>query len=108
MKVFAAVHFLRGRGLRAGFLILFLIAAASISHAQRTHQGRGAISAQDLAKMAAPAATGSDAADQVCARYSTGSVVSAPPELESQNGVLEVTMKFLRPSTRRGSHATAM
>jgi FtsP/CotA-like multicopper oxidase with cupredoxin domain len=52
--------------------------------------------------MTAPAATGSDAADQVCARYSTGSVVSAAPELESQNGVLEVTMKFLTVTDSQG------
>ena len=53
------------------------------------------MSAQDIAKMALPAAAGTDTADQVCARFSAGSATTAPPELESQNGVLEVTMKFL-------------
>jgi FtsP/CotA-like multicopper oxidase with cupredoxin domain len=52
------------------------------------------MSAQDLEKAAAPAAAGSDAADLICARFATGSVVSAPPEMESQNGVLELTMQF--------------
>ena len=47
-------------------------------------------------------ATGSHTADQICARYSVGSVVSAPPELESQNGVLEVTMKFLTVTDSQG------
>ena len=86
----------------AQVLILFLIAAASISDAQHTHPGRGAVSAQDLAKMISPAASGSDTADAVCARYATGSVVSPPPELESQNGVLEVTMKFLTVTDSEG------
>ena len=60
----------------------------------------------DLAKKAFAAASGpvstSDPADQICARYSTGSVVSAPPELRSQNGVLEVTMKFQTATDSRG------
>ncbi len=54
------------------------------------------------AKTAATAATGSNTADQICARYSVGSVVSAPSELESQNGVLEVTMKFLTVTDSQG------
>jgi FtsP/CotA-like multicopper oxidase with cupredoxin domain len=75
-------------------LLLFLLAIPFTLNAQRAYPGRGAVSAQDLAKLTSPAATGSDAADQVCARYATGSIVSAPPELQSQNGVLEVTFKF--------------
>ena len=67
-----------------------------------THPGHGAISAQDLAKLAAPAAAGSDAADQVCARFASGSATTAPPELESQNGVLEVTFKFLTVTDSQG------
>jgi FtsP/CotA-like multicopper oxidase with cupredoxin domain len=70
--------------------------------AQNAHAGRGAVSAQDLAKLAAPADSGSDAADQVCARYSVGSIVSAPPELKSQNSVLEVTFKFLTVTDSQG------
>jgi FtsP/CotA-like multicopper oxidase with cupredoxin domain len=80
-------------------VFLFSIAAAG---AQQTHPGRGAISAQDLAKLAAPAAVGSDAADQVCARFTSGSATTAPPELESQNGVLEVTFKFLTATDSQG------
>jgi len=76
-------------------LVLMSSASALTGHAQHTHPGRGALSAQDLAKITSPAAPGSDAADSVCARFATGSFVSAPPELESQNGVLEVTMQFL-------------
>src|SRR5580698_1631932 len=74
----------------------FLLAACFLpANAQRPPAGRGAISAQDLAKIASQAATGSNAADSVCARFAAGSSVSAPPELKSQNGVLEVTMQFL-------------
>ena len=60
------------------------------------------MSAQDMAKMASPAAAGTDTADQVCARFSAGSATTAPPELESQNGVLEVTMKFLTATDSQG------
>jgi len=83
-------------------LILFLFLNPFSLHGQRAYPGRGAVSVQDLAKLTAPAAASSDAADQVCARSSTGSVVSAPPELESQNGVLEVTMKFLTATDSQG------
>ena len=102
MKVVAVARLLRRRILPLAFLILSLFTATSASHAQRAYPGRGAVSAQDLAKMAAMSATGSDAADQICARYSAGSVVSPPPELESQNGVLEVTMKFLTVTDSQG------
>jgi FtsP/CotA-like multicopper oxidase with cupredoxin domain len=60
------------------------------------------MSAQDMAKMASPAAAGTDTADQVCARFSAGSATTAPAELESQNGVLEVTMKFLTVTDSQG------
>ena len=85
--------------------LVFLICLSALSltaSAEQAHAGRGAMSAQDIAKLAAPAATGSDAADQVCARFTTGSVVSAPPELKSQNGVLEVTMNFLTATDSQG------
>ena len=52
--------------------------------------------------MAAPAAAGSDAADQVCARFASGSATTAPPELKSQGGVLEVTLKFLTVTDSQG------
>lgn len=74
--------------------VFILLMSAFVSQAQRTYPGRGAASSQDLQKLLTPTVKGSDAADQVCARYATGSVVTAPPELISQNGVLEVTMKF--------------
>jgi hypothetical protein len=52
--------------------------------------------------MTAPAASGSSAANGVYARFAEGSVVSAPPELVSQNGVLEVTMKFRAATDAQG------
>jgi FtsP/CotA-like multicopper oxidase with cupredoxin domain len=84
-------------------LLLILFSALVLSaDAQQSRPTHSAISAQDIAKRSTPAATGSDTADQVCARFSTGSVVSAPRELRSQNGVLEVTMQFLATTDSQG------
>ncbi len=68
----------------------------------QAHPGRGAISPQDLARLTQPTAAGSDAADQICPRSSAGSIVSAPPELRSQGGTLEVTFKFLTTTDAQG------
>ena len=76
--------------------------AAGHGQTQRKYPGRGAVSAQDLSKLISPAAIGTIAADQVCARYTTGSTVSDPPVLQSQNGVLEVTMKFQTVTDAQG------
>jgi FtsP/CotA-like multicopper oxidase with cupredoxin domain len=84
------------------FLIFFLSCDVFTATAQTTRPTYGATSAQDRAKRAAPAATGSDTADQVCARFAAGSVVSAPPELRSQNGVLEVTFTFQTVTDTQG------
>jgi FtsP/CotA-like multicopper oxidase with cupredoxin domain len=79
----------------AAFYFVFIFSAFIVTAgAQRPYPGRGAISAQDLAKLSTQASSGADAADSVCARYATGSAVAAPPELKSQNGILEVTMQF--------------
>lgn len=78
----------------------FLFCLPLFTAAQQTAPGRGASSAQDLARLtslaglAAHATSGADPADQVCARFAAGSITSPPPELQSQNGVLEVTMKY--------------
>ena len=77
------------------FFVMILPASAQ-------RDGRGAMSAQDMAKMASRAAAGTDTANQVCARFSAGSATSAPPELESQNGLLEVTLKFLTATDSEG------
>src|SRR6202042_2524305 len=86
------------------WLLLFVFPAGA-QHAN----GRGAMSAQDMAKMSAAAGRVSsaaacppDPADQVCARFATGSATTAPPELKSQNGVLEVTFKFLTTTDSQG------
>jgi FtsP/CotA-like multicopper oxidase with cupredoxin domain len=84
------------------FLLVFLFTGTWTVNSQQVHSGRGAISSQDVSKLATAAATGSDAADQVCARYATGTIVSAPPELKSQNGVLELTLKFLTTTDSQG------
>lgn len=81
------------------FLFLWFVCPGG---AQAAHPSRGASSAQDLAKLAAHVVAGSSAADQVCARFASGSATSAPPELESQNGVLEVTFKFLTTTDSQG------
>src|SRR5580692_7097700 len=82
-------------GLSVISIVLCLSTCILAAGAQHAHPGRGAVSAQDLARMTAQATPGSDSADSVCARFAAGSSVSAPPELKSQNGVLEVTMQFL-------------
>ncbi|WP_164981362.1 multicopper oxidase domain-containing protein [Silvibacterium dinghuense] len=83
---------------------LFLSLFVAIASAQTEHRypGRGAVSAQDFARLTAPQAVGTTAADQVCARYTTGSTVTDPPVLESQNGTLEVTMKLLTVTDSQG------
>jgi FtsP/CotA-like multicopper oxidase with cupredoxin domain len=92
---------------KASLLILALVVALGIGtvRAQTTspiHPGRGAMSAQDMAKMASQATSGSDAADQVCARFATGSTVTAPPELKSSGGTLEVTFNFQTVTDAQG------
>jgi FtsP/CotA-like multicopper oxidase with cupredoxin domain len=96
---------LANRRVRLPFQIavfLFIMSPSLLSATAQHANGRGAMSAQDMAKMAAPAAAGSDAADQVCARFATGSTTTAPPELKSLNGVLEVTFKFLTATDSQG------
>ena len=83
-------------------LALLLYAAALPAQTQRKYPGRGAVSEQDLAKLISPAATGSTAADQVCARYTTGSTISDPPVLQSQNGTLETTIGFYTVTDSQG------
>jgi len=101
MNSLTRTHRLHRYSLLPAFLILLFVVTLT-ANAQRKYPGRGAVSTQDFKKLTAPAAAGSDAADQVCARYSAGSVVSDPPVLESQNGVLEVTMKFLTVTDSQG------
>jgi hypothetical protein len=101
---FAAIPTGALRVLSPVVLILFLFATASASQAQteRRYPGRGAVSAQDFAKLTSPAANGTSTADQVCARYAAGSISSDPPVLQSQNGVLEVTMGFYAVTDSQG------
>jgi FtsP/CotA-like multicopper oxidase with cupredoxin domain len=83
-------------------LVLSLLTASARGQTQRKYPGRGAVSAQDLSKLTIPAAVGTTAADSVCARYTTGSTVSDPPVLQSQNGVLEVTIGFYTVTDSQG------
>ena len=94
--------------LRNVISILFFFLSLLSADAQHAN-GRGAMSAQDMTKMSAAAgrvssaaANAPDPADQVCARFATGSATTAPPELKSQNGVLEVTFKFLTATDAQG------
>ena len=90
-----------GSNCRGRLFLLFLLSVLPAG-AQVARPGHGASSAQDLAKLAMRVVAGSSAADQVCARFASGSATSAPPELESQNGVLEVTFKFLTTTDSQG------
>ena len=83
-------------------LVLLLITATATAQTQRKYPGRGAVSAQDLSRLTSPAATGTTAADQICARYTTGSTISDPPVLQSQNGTLEVTFGFFTVTDSQG------
>ena len=47
-------------------------------------------------------AQSTDPADQVCARSPAGSPLQDPPELRSQNGLLEVTFKFMTAVDAQG------
>jgi FtsP/CotA-like multicopper oxidase with cupredoxin domain len=96
------VHRLACLMLHTLLFLFFFSTSVFLANSQSVHPGRGAISAQDIAKITSQADSGSDTADQVCARQTAGSIVSAPPELESQNGVLEVTMKFLTVTDSQG------
>jgi FtsP/CotA-like multicopper oxidase with cupredoxin domain len=96
-KTWVNVSSTRGRLLSrvvsSAFALVFTLSVGVLTaHAQHAYP---AVSAQDIAKIKAQAAAGAGGADSVCARFAAGSVVSAPPELESQSGVLEVTMQFL-------------
>jgi FtsP/CotA-like multicopper oxidase with cupredoxin domain len=94
--------------LRSALFVLIFFPSLLSAGAQHAN-GRGAMSAQDMAKMSAAAgrvssaaANAADPADQVCARFAAGSATTAPPELKSQNGVLEVTFKFLTATDSQG------
>ena len=79
--------------------LILLSFAVCTAHAQDTHAAPAKVSVRNPSKSAAASV---DAADQVCLRYADGSVISAPPELDSHNGVLEVTMKLETATDRRG------
>lgn len=57
---------------------------------------------RSLPKVTSPAGGDFDPADQVCPRYAPGSTVPAPPERESRNGVLEVTLRLQSVPDRQG------
>jgi FtsP/CotA-like multicopper oxidase with cupredoxin domain len=91
-------------------VVLFIFPPSFLSAIAQHANGRGAMSAQDMAKMvsaadakvASPYGATADPADQVCARFVSGSATTAPPELISQGGVLEVTFKFLTATDSQG------
>jgi FtsP/CotA-like multicopper oxidase with cupredoxin domain len=96
IKIAGSRSFALSKAVSMALSLVFILALCGIAaRAQHAYPGRGAVSAQDLARIKTQAASGSDAADSVCARYAAGSAVTAPPELRSQGGVLEVTMQFL-------------
>ncbi|MBS0578243.1 MAG: multicopper oxidase domain-containing protein [Proteobacteria bacterium] len=56
-----------------------------------------------MAFLATPAhAQATDPADQICPRWASGSGLQDPPDLRSQNGVLEVTFQFKTTVDARG------
>lgn len=83
-------------------LVPLLLTAAAPAQTQRKYPGRGAVSVKDLARLTAPAATGTTAADQICPRYTTGSTVSDPPVYQSSGGKLEIWMNFYSVTDSQG------
>jgi len=102
MLVLPVMVSLMRRGVFFSIALIVVFPTASIVQAQRSNAQRVRSSAQDAPQLASPATPTSDPADQVCLRYSAGSIVPAPPELESHNGVLEVTMKLVTATDRQG------
>ncbi len=88
--------------LALGLIVAFGGSTVGAQTTSPIHPGHGAMSAQDMAKMASQATSGSDAADQVCARFAVGSTVIAPPELKSSGGTLEVTFNFQTVTDAQG------
>lgn len=93
---------IRTRSIFHFLLLLLTVCQVPFALAQHSGPSHGAMSAQDMAKMAYAATAGSTTADSVCARSTTGSVVPAPAELVSQNGVLELTMDFKSVTDTQG------
>ena len=111
-------------------MLTLLVATALVlsgqSAAAQIAAGHGAMSAQDVAKWSAAAKNAAvspavstmdmgmtgmdmrsmtatpDPADAVCARFASGATVSAPPELKSQNGTLELTLNFFTTTDTSG------
>lgn len=83
-------------------VLVLVLTAAAVAQTQRKYPGRGAVSAQDLSRLILPSPAGTTAADQVCARYTTGSTISDPPTLQSKNGVLEATIGFYTVTDSQG------
>ncbi|MGA2249100.1 hypothetical protein [Terracidiphilus sp.] len=74
--------------------VLFtLLGVVSSAQTERKYPGRGAVSAQDLSRLASPAGAGTTAADQVCARYAV--VVTAT----SGSGSSQIQSSFNVPIT---------
>ena len=74
---------------------LCLGAALSVSHSAvgQSRGGHGAMSAQEMRKMSAgPLASAPGAA--VCPQFAAGSTITPPPDLFSQNGLLQVTLNL--------------
>jgi FtsP/CotA-like multicopper oxidase with cupredoxin domain len=72
--------------------ILTLLLSAASAQAQN-RAGRGAMSTQDMQKMAAGPLT-SSASTGACPDLAAGLTITAPADLYSQNGVLEVTLNL--------------
>lgn len=73
----------RSRVLSLAVLLPLLLTAAGLSQTERKYPGCGAVPAQDFAKATSSAAAGTTAADQVCARFTTGSIVFDPSQYQT-------------------------
>jgi FtsP/CotA-like multicopper oxidase with cupredoxin domain len=95
----------RGRKAVCGIFLLLLLRFSSSCFAQISHFGKPVPSRQpsssekSFADLTSPA---SDPADAVCARSAVGAVVSDPPSISSQNGVLQVTFQYQTTTDKNG------
>ena len=77
--------------------------AAKAAASQTAHEMDGVVmDGMDMSMSAAATSAAADPADAVCARFAPGATVSAPPQLESQNGLLEMTLNFYTATDKQG------
>src|SRR5271163_201143 len=94
--LFQSMRYLPGLTRKQVCALLSLLFCLPLSQGQLPHFGKPLTSPPSQAKQFSDltSATTSDPANAVCARSAVGTVVSDPPSISSQNGVLEVSFQY--------------